>query len=171
MAKTVALVIAENMFRDEEYQIPKEILEESDVKVLTVCTSLNEATGKLGLKVKPEKLLIDLEVTQADALIFIGGGGSSQYFNDRIAHQLACEFANKGKLIGAICIAPVILANAGLLHEKRATVFPEGQLDLETNGAIYTGKPVEIDGLVITGNGPEAAREFGEGIVRLLGVG
>ena len=169
MAKSVAMVIAEKMFRDEEYQIPKEILEKAGVKVVTICTTLTEASGKLGMKVKPELLLGKTDVSQFDALIFVGGGGSSQYFKDSVAHGLAKEFVGRGKIIGAICIAPVILANSGLLKGKKATVFPDGQADLENNGAIYTGNPVEVDGLLITGNGPEAASEFGEKLLGMLG--
>jgi protease I len=168
LAKTVVLVIAEQMFRDEEYQYPKTILEQAGVKVVTVSTTLGEAVGKLGLKVKPDRLLAKLTVTQADALVFIGGGGSSQYFDDPTAHRLAREYAQAGKIVGAICIAPVILARAGLLSGKRATVFPDGQADLEQSGAFYTGNPVEVDGLMITGNGPAAAEEFGRKLVELL---
>jgi protease I len=169
MAKSVAMVIAEKMFRDEEYQVPKEILEKAGVKVVTICTTRAEASGKLGMKVKPEVLLSETDVSQFDALIFVGGGGSSQYFKDSVAHGLAKEFVSRGKIIGAICIAPVILANSGLLKGKKATVFPDGQADLENNGAIYTGNPVEVDGLLITGNGPEAATEFGEKLLGMLG--
>jgi protease I len=169
LVKTVGLVIAEKMFRDEEYQIPKRILEAAGVSVLTVSTTLNETVGKLGLKVKPDQLLAELTVAQADALLFIGGGGSSQYFDDPTAHRIARAYARKGKLVGAICIAPVILAKAGLLNGKKATVFPDGQAVLEQNGACYTGNPVEVDGLIITGNGPEAAAEFGNQVVELLG--
>ena len=51
--KTAALVIAEKEFRDEEYQVPLEILQANHVRVLTVSTSTNEAVGKLGMKVTP----------------------------------------------------------------------------------------------------------------------
>ena len=53
MLKTVALVIAEKVFRDEEYQAPKEILESAGIEVLTVSTTLGKAVGKLGLEVTP----------------------------------------------------------------------------------------------------------------------
>jgi protease I len=168
LAKTVALVIAEKIFRDEEYQVPKALLKQAGFNVITVSTTLEKAVGKLGLSVKPDQLLADFSVSQADALLFIGGGGASQYFNDSTAHRLAWDYARKGKIIGAICIAPVILARAGLLAGKKATVFPDGRADLEQNGACYTGNPVEVDGLVITGNGPEAAEEFGRKAVELL---
>ncbi len=172
--KTVALVIAEQTFRDEEYQQPKEILERNGIKVLTACTTLSNAVGKLGMLVKPDILLKELINQKLDALIFVGGGGSSQYFNDRTAHETARYFDKTGKIIGAICIAPVILANAGLLKGRKATVFPDGKENLRAGGAVYTGNRVEIDdsipdhARVISGCGPEAAAEFGEALVKLL---
>lgn len=168
MVKTVALIIAERTFRDEEYQVPKEILEKAGFKVLTASTNLDKAIGKLGMMVKPDVLVKDLFDRELAALIFIGGGGSSQYFNDTTAHELARHFYNRGKVVGAICIAPVILANAGILSGKKATVFPDGRPDLETKGAIYTGNQVEVDDRLITGCGPEAAQAFGEKLVELL---
>lgn len=168
MGKNIALIIAERTFRDEEYQIPKDILEKAGFKVLTASTSLEKAIGKLGMTVKPDVLVKDLIDHELAALIFIGGGGSSQYFKDGLAHQLAEHFYNQGKVVGAICIAPVVLANAGILRGKRATVFPDGKADLETNGAIYTGNLVEVDGNIITGSGPEAAEKFGNQIVEML---
>ena len=166
--KTAALIIAEKEFRDEEYQVPLEILQANNVRVLTVSTSTNEAVGKLGMKVTPDTLIDELDPKALDALIFIGGGGSEQYFEDPTAHRLARETAELGKVVGAICIAPVILANAKLLSGKKATVYPDGKEVLEKHGAQYTGRPVEVDGNIITGNGPEAAQEFGETLVKML---
>lgn len=168
MEKTIALVIAERIFRDEEYQIPKNILEKAGFKVLTASTSLEKAIGKLGMTVKPDILVKDLFNQELAALIFIGGGGSSQYFKDKTAHELTRHFYSQGKVVGAICIAPVILANAGILKGKRATVFPDGQIDLKTNRAVYTGNLVEVDGNIVTGCGPEAAEKFGNQIVEMI---
>lgn len=172
--KTVALIIAEQVFRDEEYEKPKDILEEKGIRVLTASTTLVKAFGKLGMVVKPDILVKDLRDQALDALIFIGGGGSSQYFNDETAHQLAKSFNQPGKIVGAICIAPVILANAGLLKGRKATVFPDGKDALKAGGATYTGSQIEIDrsksnqAVVITGCGPEAATAFGEALAELL---
>ena len=168
MPKTVALVIAEKIFRDEEYLIPKKILETAGFRVITASTTNGKAEGKLGAVVRPDRLVADLESLNLDALIFIGGGGSAQYFHDPTAHRLAQYFYEQGKIIGAICIAPVILANAGLLRGKRATVFPDGQPELKAGGAVYTGNPVETDGRIITGNGTEAATLFGAELVKML---
>lgn len=166
--KTAVFIIAEKIFRDEEYLVPKDILEQAGIQVITASTVTDEAIGKLGLKVVPDILIQDVDIDILDGVIFIGGGGAAQYFDDSLAHQLASSAAKLGKVVGAICIAPVILANANLLKDKTATVFPDGSDVLIQQGAIYTGNPVEIDGNIITGNGPEAAQEFGEKLVSLL---
>lgn len=166
--KSVAMVIAENNFRDEEYQIPKEILEKAGVKVVTVSTTLNEITGKLGLKVTPDKLLENIDINHYNALIFVGGGGAEQYFDDERALNLAKIAAINQKIYGAICIAPVILANAGLLKNKKATVFSSEISTIKEMGAIYTDSGVVIDGNLVTADGPASAKNFGEAIVDLL---
>ena len=102
------------------------------------------------------------------ALIFVGGAGAEQYFEDRTAINLAKEAAEKNKIYGAICIAPVILANAGLLNHKKATVFQSEILQIKKRGAHYTNENVVVDGHLVTANGPEAATEFGEAILKLL---
>lgn len=166
--KKVALVIAERQFRDEEYQIPHDLLQEAGFDVLTVSTSKNTAIGKLGLKVTPDTLITELNPAELDALVFIGGGGSQQYFDDPLSHSLAQKIVELGKVLGAICIAPVILANAKVLVGKNATVFPDGASVLRQNGANYTGSQVEVDGQILTGNGPEAAEAFGQALIKLL---
>ena len=103
-----------------------------------------------------------------DVLAFVGGAGSSQYFKDQTAHDTAWHFYNQGKIVAAICSAPVILAEAGLLKGKKATVFPGDKEHLTANGVIYTGSQVEVDGRLITGNGPEAAEPFAKGLLALL---
>lgn len=166
--KKVALIIAERNFRDEEYQVPYEILQTAGFQVLTVSTKTTTAIGKLGLEVKPDTLINDLKPEELDALVFIGGGGSEQYFEDALSHNLARQMVQLDKVVGAICIAPVVLANAQVLQGKRATVYPDGAEILTKQGANYTGQPVEVDGKVITGNGPAAAEAFGHALVKLL---
>ncbi|HHT90834.1 MAG: DJ-1/PfpI family protein [Limnochordia bacterium] len=166
--KKVALVIAEREFRDEEYQVPHRILKEAGFSVLTASTSTSTAVGKLGLKVRPDTLISDLKPDELDALVFIGGGGSEQYFDDPLAHRLASAMVELDRVLGAICIAPVILAKAKVLEGKKATVFPDGASILKQYGADYTGSDVEIDGKIITGNGPDAADAFGRSLIRLL---
>ena len=97
----------------------------------------------------------------------MGGNGASEYWDDPLAHALAQEAVRLKKVLGAICIAPVTLAKAGVLKGVRATVWASEASQLKFSGAQYTGNPVETDGLIVTANGPAAAREFGQQIVNL----
>ncbi|NIM98828.1 MAG: hypothetical protein GTO24_12350, partial [candidate division Zixibacteria bacterium] len=76
----------------------------------------------------------------------------------------------KGGLVASICISPVVLAKAGLLRGKKATVFRTTTTinELEKGGALISDAPVVVDGKIITGRGPEAAREFGLKIAESL---
>jgi protease I len=73
-----------------------------------------------------------------------------------------------GRVVGAICLAPVILANAGVLKGKSATVAGTEAKAIEAAGARYTGPGVMVDGNVVTANAPKASRLFGVKIADLL---
>jgi protease I len=133
---------------------------------------MEKATGMKGARVSPDVLLENVDAADFDAVVFIGGQGASEYWNSDQAHQIAQEAVQAGKVVAAICLAPVTLAKAGLLKGKKATVWASESKTLEEEGATYTGAPVEIDGNLITGSGPEAAQEFGEAVaeeIRKLG--
>ena len=75
--------------------------------------------------------------------------------------------------MGAICISPALLAKAGVLEGKKATVWSrplnkEPINILKRNGAIYEAKAVVVDGKIVTGNGPEAAEEWAEALIEVL---
>jgi protease I len=166
--KKVLMIIAERNFRDEELLKPRKILEDRGVKVTVASTSLNNVRGMLGATVKPDILLSSVKVQDYDVITFVGGSGASQYWNDPLAHSIAQAMVEKGKILCAICIAPVTLANAGVLSGKKATVFSSEVSKLEAKGAIYTGKPVQVEGKIITGEGPQAAEQFGKAIIKAL---
>lgn len=166
--KKVVMIIAPDGFRDEELAQPKEVLERSGIQVKVASTSLKEAKGVLGAKVKPDILVSDISVKDFDAIIFVGGMGASQYWDDPLAHQLAEDAFNLNRVVAAICIAPVTLAKAGILKGKRATVWFQEAGQLKGAGANYTGRAVEKDGNIITASGPAAAREFAEELVRSI---
>ena len=168
VGKKVALIIASQQFRDEEFKEPRDLLIGKGASVFVVSSSLKESTGMLGMKVKPDILLEDLSIDVVDAVLFIGGIGASEYFTDYDAWSVAREAVKRGKVLGAICIAPVTLAKAGLLKGKMATVYSSEKETLIKAGARYTGKPVTVDGNIVTANGPQAAREFAEAVIRLV---
>jgi protease I len=167
--KKVLMVIAKNKFRDEEYLEPRKILEEAGATITVASSSLNESKGMLGLTVKPDALIGNAKEEDFDGIVFVGGGGAAEYFDSPVAHTLARNFFDHGKLTSAICIAPATLANAGLLKGKKATAFPSSVAALKSHGAIVLSEPVVIDGKVVTAVGPEAAKTFGQELVRVLG--
>lgn len=166
--KKVLMVIAHEIFRDEEYLQPKKILETAGIKVITASSSLEPATGKLGAIVYPDVLVQDSRVAEYDAIVFIGGSGSRNYFHDPAAHALAKEAVEREKLLAAICSATGILAQADVIKGKKVTSFPTEAEIIEKNGAHYTGKNVEIDGRLVTANGPAAAEAFGNALRKML---
>jgi len=170
MAPSVVMVIAHHGFRDEEYWVPKHIFETSGIAVTTASSELSPATSKSGETTPVDILLSDIRGSAYQAIIFIGGPGASEYFDNPDAHRLARELMplSPAPLLCAICIAPVILCRAGVLTGKQATVFPSGAAELQASGVNYTGNPVETDGNIITGSGPEAADAFSKKIVKRL---
>src|SRR3990167_4322080 len=164
----ILMIVAQRDFRDEEFEEPKEVFQENGFKVITASERKGEALGKLGLKIWASTSLDEVSPRDYEAIVFVGGAGSSDYFHHGEALNLAREAFEAGKIIGAICIAPSILANAGILQGKRATSFSSQRENLEARGAIYTGIAVETDGKIVTANGPLAANAFGERIVELL---
>ncbi|MDD3428103.1 MAG: DJ-1/PfpI family protein [Caldisericia bacterium] len=166
--KSVLMIIASNNFRDEEYLHPREVLENEGAKITIASSTKKEATGMLGTKVVPDILIDEVNIDDYDAVIFVGGSGANEYWENEKAHEIAKKAYEKSKVIGAICIAPVTLARAGLLKGKKATVYTSEIENIKKEGAIYTGNSVEVDGKIVTGNGPTAAKEFGEKIAELL---
>ncbi len=167
--KKAVMIIARSNFRDEELLKPKEVLEKNGVIVTVASSSLKEATGMLGAKVKPDILFTNINVSEYDAVIFVGGLGASEYWDNPTAHKIANDANNAKKIIGAICIAPVTLAKAGLLANKKATTYSSTVSDIKSAGAKYSGADVERDGNIITASGPPVAQKFGETIVNALG--
>lgn len=166
--KKIVFVVAPKDFRDEEYIEPKTILENDGIEVITASTVVGEIYGKIKMKAQSQMLAKDIKVEDFDGIFFVGGNGAEVYFEDKTIHNIAKQFYDDNKIVSAICIAPVILAKAGLLQNKKATVYPTGSDILLQNGASYTGNDVEVDGNILTGNGPQSATKFAQELLNLL---
>jgi len=167
----VLMVIASNDFRDEEYLEPAEALARAKAGVAVASSSNEVAIGVNGHRVMPDLTLPEAKVADYAAVIFVGGAGSREFFDDPVAHRIAREAAEQGKFVCAICIAPSILANAGLLKGKEATCFPSERENLVAKGAKFVEQGVVRDGKIITADGPQSARLFGKAICDALTEG
>ena len=98
--------------------------------------------------------------------VMLPGGlpGADNLNNCKKVQEYLKKAKEEGKLITAICAAPYVLGQAGLLKGKRATCFPGFEDKL--TGAIPTGEKVTTDGNIITAKGMGAAFEFGIEIIK-----
>ena len=169
--KKVVMIISPENFRDEELVVPQNILTQQGASVKIASQSMQICKGMLDARVNPDMLISDIKPDQWDALILIGGPGSKIYWEDASVHAILRNAVKQDKIIGAICLAPVTCANAGILAGRKATVFETEASRLKDKGAEYTGASVQRDGKIITASGPPAAKEFGEAIASALKEG
>lgn len=174
----VLMVVANQGFRDEEYFIPKEILENNSISVVTSALEEGTAQGAMG-KTTEVNLKLDYffeegeeeeRVGEYDAIVFIGGQGMVELTDEERFHELAQRFKAANKVVAAICVAPVILAKAGVLKDKTATVYPDQEnIDILVNQyAEYSDEEAVVDGKIVTAAGPKAAYKFGMELVKQL---
>ncbi|MDD4409263.1 MAG: DJ-1/PfpI family protein [Candidatus Pacebacteria bacterium] len=169
----IAFIIANKDFRDEEYFITKEVLENHGIKVDTYSNAIGLALGRFGGEVKVREVVESIDVDDYSGIVFIGGSGALKRLDNDISYGLISRFNEEGKVIGAICISPVILANSGILEGKKATVWysdmDKGAIKiLGRRGAEFIDEPVVSDCNIITARDFEASSSFGSAIVSYL---
>ncbi len=171
MEKKVLMIIAPKNFRDEELREPKTILEREGFKVVVASTMAGTARGMFGMQVNPDTTVDAVRPEDFDAVVVVGGSGSQPHlWNNSRVQEIVRASHQRGSLVAAICISPVVLARAGLLKGRKATVFRTATTitELKKGGALISDAPVVVDGKIITGEGPEAASEFGQKIAESL---
>lgn len=168
MDKKILIIVAPEDYRDEELDLPREIFLQKGYDITIASKDTQTARGTSGGTTPVDVNVSQVKVNDYDAIVFVGGPGAEAYFSDAKAHSIAQESTKSGKVLAAICIAPSILANAGVLSGKSATAFPSEEDNLKEKGAKYTSEAVTVDGKIVTASGPGAASDFGKKIVNLL---
>lgn len=124
-------------------------------------------TGSHKIAFQTDVSKADADFASYDGIVLPGGmPGTTHLMEDDTVNRVIKEFATSGKLVAAICAAPSVLGNAGLLEGKKATCYPgvEGKL----TGADFVTDPVAKDGNIITSRGLGTAIEFAAEIVAYL---
>lgn len=167
--KKIVFILAPNDFRDEEYFQPKVIIQSQGGEVFTaVIGNPEEVTGTQGGKARPDIDFDKLVAEDFDAVVFVGGVGAKVYLDNKYIHKLINSFVDESKVVAAICIAPSILANAGILNNVEVTSSEDQEENIRSNGGIWTGKGVQISNNIVTANGPDSALNFGIAIADAL---
>ncbi len=162
------MVVANSWFQDTEFSVPYQHLREYGAQITIAAGEKGECYGVFGKKIQADLALGLADAKDYDMVVFVGGGGAySQYFQDENYLKLAKE----AKKIWAICIAPMIISDAGVLLGKRFTCRDQNNLQINyitKNGGVYCDENVVVHGNIITANGPSSAEHFAIKVVDLL---
>ena len=137
-----------------------------EIEMISVSGEKN-VTGSHKVAFQTDVSKADADFASYDGIVLPGGmPGTTHLMEDDTVNRVIKEFATSGKLVAAICAAPSVLGNAGLLEGKKATCYPgvEGKL----TGADFVTDPVTKDGNIITSRGLGTAIEFAAEIVAYL---
>lgn len=108
-----------------------------------------------------------MDFDMLDGIVLPGGmPGTLNLGANKYVLQTIIDFACKGKLVSAICAAPSVLGEAGLLKGKKATSYPGFEEKLV--GADLCTEPVVVDGNIITSRGMGTAIPFALAIVEYM---
>jgi len=167
LLKAVFVVAAEG-YQDEELRAPLELLRAKGIQVELASARRGKCTGMLGGEVQAGMALGEVRAAERDALVFVGGLGCQACFADETALRLAREAHGLGKIVAAICFAPRILAQAGLVAEIPISVSEGQAAACAEAGALVQEAPVTVAGKLLTAEGPAAAEEFARRLLELL---
>lgn len=168
MAAHVLIIVAQRNFRDEELFETKHELERAHHTCTIASQEAGTCVGSRGGETVASLATDTVDTSAFDAVVFVGGPGARVLFDDPSALAIARAMNAEGKVVAAICIAPTVLANAGLLRGRRATAFSTEIETIKAAGAKYAGAGVCVDGNVVTASGPDRAALFGRELAHVL---
>lgn len=166
-----ALVFLATGFEEIETVTIVDVLRRAEVEVTVAGLEPNLVEGVHGIKIIPDKHVDEVKVDDFDAIIVPGGnpGYKNLRKSQRVLSIVKYAF-NAKKLVAAICAAPAVLSDAGILDNKVCTIYPGMESELEKGGGKPKQEMVVVDANVITSRGPATALPFALEIVeRLVG--
>lgn len=160
-----AIVVLADGFEEIEALTVVDVLRRADTDVKMLAFREGAVRGAHEIRVEPDGVLTGNETP--DALILPGGmPGAKHLAEEERVLRLVRAQNESGKILAAICAAPMALDSAGALEGKKYTCYPGFEKD--RTGGTHTGASVEHDGHLITGKGPAFAMEFALEIAEAL---
>lgn len=163
--KPRVLCLLSDGFEEVEFVTPVDILRRAGAEVVVAGVRDRVATGRCGIRIEADELLSDVDPRSFDALVIPGGPGVGALREDGRAAELARSFHDAGKPVAAICAAPLVLKDAGVLTGRSFTAFRSVRGDL--GDGVVEARVVE-DGNLITSRGAGTALDFALAITRAL---
>jgi 4-methyl-5(b-hydroxyethyl)-thiazole monophosphate biosynthesis len=165
MAKVV--IILADGFEELEAVAIIDVLRRAGIGIVSAGLHEGPVSSARQVKIIPDTVIDTITSDDFDMLVLPGGmPGAANLNTDERVGGLIRDFNSKGKITGAICAAPFVLANAGILNGKRVTSYPSFKDKL--GSAIYEEKNVVEDGNILTSRGPGTALCFALAIVEKL---
>ncbi len=156
-----ALILLAPGFEETEAVTIIDVLRRGNIEITSA--SLAETLlvkGAHAIEVKADTSFNDIKNTLFDAMILPGGmGGTEKLLASDDVGVLLQEHADQGRVVSAICAAPLVLEKAGLLAGKKATIYSGMEDKLHSVSQVGAEKVVE-DGQIVTSKGPGTAMEF-----------
>jgi len=168
IAKSILFILPKKNFNEVEFLTTKHILEKGGCTIFIASDANSFCEGKNGLKIKNDVSLFNINENNFGGIVFIGGSGVKDYWNNQVLHKIALKFFDKKKITAAICSAPVILANAGILKNVAATCYPDDKAELIKAGVEFKEMNVVARKNIITAKDAQASEEFAEAILTKL---
>lgn len=137
-----------------------------DTDMVSISSDKN-VSGAHGISIQADYTIEEFSLSSYDMIVLPGGmPGTLHLTENKIVQDAVLQFDQQKKLIAAICAAPSMLGNLGILRGKRAVCYPGFEECLK--GAELTGNPVEADGHVITSKGIGTAISFSLVLIEML---
>lgn len=165
--KNIAVHLAEG-FEEIEATSIIDVLRRAEFKVNIVSiTGTFEVKGSHDITILADSLFEDVDYSNIDMIVLPGGmpGAANLKAHSGLREEIL-NFNDMGKPLGAICAAPMVIGNLGILKDKNATCYPG--FEDELHGAVITGNDVELAGNVVTGKGAGVAIKFALKIVEMI---
>ena len=159
-----AMILMYDGFEEIEATTIIDVLRRAGVSLDTVGITGIQVAGAHNVRMMLDKKFMDINPDQYDALIIPGGHGTDNLTRSAKLMETISKMYNSNKLVAAICAAPSVLAKAGILDDKKATIYPGMERELP----YPRDERVVKDENVITSQGPGTAMEFALAIVRAL---
>ncbi len=164
-----ALVLLAEGFEEIEGVTVVDVLRRGGVEVTTAALSTGPVRGSHSIAVVPDTI-VDRVIAAAgayDAIVLPGGSpGYTNLAKDPRVLNLLRAFHRERKTVAAVCAAPWVLQQAGLLDGRRATIHPS--LRAELKAATHVEAPVVEDGTVVTSQGAGTTMAFALKLVERL---
>ena len=156
---TAYVFLAEG-FEEVEALTPVDILRRGGVTVKTVGIGAKTVTGSHGIPVVCDIAEEDVIPEEIDLMVLPGGIPGTPNLGASLTIQEGLAYAAQEDLwVGAICAAPSVLREHGLLHGRKHTCYPGGGDDEKYRGSC-TAAPLQQDGKIVTANGAGNAMTF-----------